>query len=130
MWLLAYSLPGWSVPMFLHYMSLLEVCVCCRLVSSTVIISHERRPEDSKVKLQVTLEDIVVLNESCPVRWDSCLNLVVLVFVCIAVPGIHKFQYSLSERCSHILMCVYIHNIICFKYSHFTKYKSILLTSL
>ena len=50
--------------MFPCRMSLLEVRMSCRLVSSSV-----------------TLEDVMVLGECCPSGCNSSLNLLVLVFV-------------------------------------------------
>ena len=73
--------------MFPRRMSLLEVRISCRLVSSSMS--------------QCYLEDVAVLGECCPYGRDSSLNLLVLVFFwCyISVPGRYTFQRSSSECC-------------------------------
>ena len=63
----ACSLLGWWVSMFPGHMSLLEVCMSCRLVSSSIF--------------NIILEDVAVLGEYCTSGGGSSLNLLVLVFV-------------------------------------------------
>ena len=59
--------------MFPRRMSLLEVCMSCRFVSSSFVCSS------------VTLEDVTLLGECCPSGRHSSLDLLVLVFVSDAV---------------------------------------------
>ena len=55
----------------------------------------------------VTSEDVAVLGECCPPVRDSCLNILILVFLwcCISVPGRCSFQRSRFEYCRNILVC-------------------------
>ena len=91
--LLACSLLGWWVPMFLRRISLLEVCMSCDL--SLQACSN------------VTLEDVAVLGECCPSGHDSSLNLLVLVFISGAI-SLSQVDVAFNVRFSIWVLLIYI----------------------
>ena len=84
--------------MYPHRMSLLEVRMSCRLVSSSIF--------------NVTLEDIAVLGECCPSGRDSSLNLLVLVFISgiVSLPEVDVAINVLDLSVVDIYWCVVFHH--------------------
>ena len=91
--LLACSLLGWGVSMFLRPMSLLEVRMSCRLVSSSMFQCYPWRCRGAWRMLSIRPWSF--FESPCLVLWLS---------FCISVPGRCSFQRSRSQCCWHTLV--------------------------
>jgi len=94
--LLACSLLGWWVPMFPRRVSLLEVCMNCRLVSSNIFQCYPWRCHGAWRMLFIR-----------PWFFFESPCLCFCLWCCISVPDRCSFQCSRSECCWNILVCCF-----------------------
>ena len=92
--LLACSLLGWWVPMFPRRMSLLEVRMSCRRVSSSMFQCYPWRCRGAWRMLSI--RPWFLFKSPC---------LCFCLWCCISVPCTCSFQRSRSDCCWHILVC-------------------------
>ena len=88
--------------MFPHRVSLLEVRMSCRLVSSSMFQCHE---------------DVAGLCECCPSGRNSSLNLLVFVFV-LYLSQVDVASNALDLSVVDIYWCVVFHHHLCLRFVH------------